>query len=549
MVTQRKKNVRNDSLPPNRRMAPKGKKSINCIELKLSLRSLDCRLCQKRRIICDRSVPQCQKCNIRGLPCPGFPSVYLRWDQGVASRGKFTGRKLPLLKQEEKSLLKKPEEEQLPFIRPHDFLHADGGIGMSDYQPLMIMNDCSPTSDSELSHSHLSNSICQKLLNHFFLNVASRLTWFDSPGNPWRSLILPLTKQSACLRLSILCLSSAHISAVFSRVDQTSMVSQVNHRIREGTLQILSQKMHLETCKSSNSYAINSSGFSTVEMLASMLVLCYSEILTPNSKEWKLHLRACRAIIERHRLQSDPEKHHNTLEKFLVKEVFDLLVCGNFSIFSRYAESITTPYQSAIPDNQAWMFLSLIDEITLTERLRFDYSLRNQCPPVVDMSDWHSKLDKAHSKAISMFTSLPTYEISQQKYSCAIIKAHYYAVLTYCYQALANYENSDTESRKPSIELLLETIQCATLEPCSAFAHDLFFPLFIAGTECQKDKQRQGQIEGFFRQSILATGFWCNETALSFLRELWANASDDQVVNWIEYARDNEHEIGSFFVF
>lgn len=403
--------------------------------------------------------------------------------------------------------------------------------------------------DLELARHQVSTSICRLLLRHFFSNVAPRLTWFDSPQNPWRSLIIPLAKMSVCFRLSIICLSSAHLTAVSDGIDHIPATSRVNRQIREGTLHTLTQKMQAHMLGSSLPYASNASAFSIVEMLASMLALCYSEILIPNSKEWGLHLQACRVIIERHSLQTDAAQKESTIIHFLVKEVSDLLACGNFSIFSRHAEYATAPYRPNIPDNQYWGFLNLIDEITVAERSRYGILFRNENLSPMDMSYWHVKLDKAYEKATQMLNSLTLPGKCRQKYSSAIVKAHYYAVSIYCFQSFEHCGDSKIESRKPSIESLLETIACAAMEPCSAFAHDLFFPLFIAGTECRTDKLKQQIIEEFFEQSISACGFWCNDAARGFLRSFWKSSDEHETMNWISFARRNEHEIGSFVVF
>ncbi|CAI7672284.1 unnamed protein product [Penicillium bialowiezense] len=337
-----------------------------------------------------------------------------------------------------------------------------------------------------------------------------------------------------------MCLSSAHITAVSDRIEQNAAVSQVNRQLREGTLHNLTQKMQSHMLEKPYPCISKAGSFLMVEMLASMLALCYSEILIPNSKEWGLHLQACRIIIDRHSLQADAIQKQSSFIHFLVKEVSDLLACGNFSIFSRHAEYATAPYRPNISDTQSWGFLNLIDEITVAER---------SSQPSVDMNYWHVKLDEAYENATQMLDWLPSSGKSQHQYSSAIVKAHYYAVSIYCYQALEPCGDSNIESRKPSIETLLETIKWATLEPQSAFAHDVFFPLFIAGTECRKDKFKQQQVEKFFQESIFASGFWCNDAARRFLRAFWEGSSESESVNWITFARENEHQIGSFVVF
>lgn len=54
------------------------------------LGSEPCHNCRRKRLKCDRSIPQCFKCTKRGQECLGY-QLLLRWDQGVASRGKMMG--------------------------------------------------------------------------------------------------------------------------------------------------------------------------------------------------------------------------------------------------------------------------------------------------------------------------------------------------------------------------------------------------------------------------------------------------------------------------
>lgn len=50
-----------------------------------------CHNCRRQRLKCDRSAPQCRKCISRGQACLGYQRL-LRWETGLASRGKLTGK-------------------------------------------------------------------------------------------------------------------------------------------------------------------------------------------------------------------------------------------------------------------------------------------------------------------------------------------------------------------------------------------------------------------------------------------------------------------------
>lgn len=53
-----------------------------------------CYHCTKRRIRCDMAEPQCLKCIAKGLECSGNGLRY-RFNDGIASRGKFRGASNP----------------------------------------------------------------------------------------------------------------------------------------------------------------------------------------------------------------------------------------------------------------------------------------------------------------------------------------------------------------------------------------------------------------------------------------------------------------------
>jgi hypothetical protein len=302
--------------------------------------------------------------------------------------------------------------------------------------------------------------------------------------------------------------------------------------------------------RSANSVSVDGGflDFSLVEMLASMLVLCYGELHIPGSTDWKLHLRACHAIIERHHLRSMREHSEDIIAKFLIKEVIDLETFGNVSAFTVELDPTVMMTWPSVFDGHFWDFTSLVNEITVAERSRHAFLIRSDSPVQANMGYWHAKLETAYSRATVLISSFPEDELVKRKRFRAIIEAHYHACLIYSYQALAS-QTETVEAVQSSVDLLWHTILSVMTEPGPTFAHDIFFPLFIVGTESQDGRERQNQIETLFLQSIATTGFWCNHAALRFLRLFWEHASDGYQRSWIQFARHNEQEIGTFFVF
>lgn len=60
--------------------------------------STSCWTCRRRRVKCDRALPECQKCSTGEEYCQGYSETRpLRWTNGVASRGKLMGKRLPII--------------------------------------------------------------------------------------------------------------------------------------------------------------------------------------------------------------------------------------------------------------------------------------------------------------------------------------------------------------------------------------------------------------------------------------------------------------------
>jgi hypothetical protein len=231
----------------------------------------------------------------------------------------------------------------------------------------------------------------------------------------------------------------------------------------------------------------------------------------------------------------------------LIKEVVDLETFGNLGGF-KYPESTRMGMDcGSFLNGNVWTFTALINDITSAERLHSNLWDKGQDIMEPEMSQWHDKLDAAHHRATGMVTSLPESNAIQSMFR-TIIDAHYYATLVYSYQCLAPHPKHNQKVNE-YCDTIWHTIQTVIKSPYPAFVHDVFFPLFIVGTQCLNDRERQSQIEMAFLQSISATGFWCNQTALQMLRLFWEYSDQTGGGSWIQFARRNEAEIGPFVIF
>jgi hypothetical protein len=406
-----------------------------------------------------------------------------------------------------------------------------------------------PVADRRLIDGHTWNVLASTLFAHFNNHVTPRLTWVDRPDHPWRTVISPLVKDNSCLRLSVLSLAAAHLSVTSPSSPIAEKARAINHRLRDLSLHILNRKIGLEIAGYTSKLTAHCQHSKLIEIMASTLLLCYGEMMVPNSTDWNLHLHACQILIERYNWINISGEQSDVIE-FVIKEVADIEVFRNMGAFTQDRIFHTdTLRPRSIPNNDFRTFMDVFSEVTTEERRRHNLVKIGQPLPLIDMAFWLTKAKYAYTRASVDTSKLFTaQEEDAQKRMEATIRAVYYAICIYVYQALA--PNRDTkEEIERYVSFLEREIKFLTTGSAHMFSHDIFVPLFLLGTECWGDKSRQDEIEKQFLQLLSSTGIWCNSTALDFLKCFWTTSAIQGTGKWIEYARENEAHIGPFLVF
>jgi hypothetical protein len=243
--------------------------------------STDCRICNRRRIRCDRRLPTCGKCEKRGLTCSGY-GIILKWDQGVASRGNLKGKSLPVKKTDTvlplSYLVERPNTPEVQIRRSGD--QSQGITTLSSLEISII--------PQPLVSYPLQISDERRLLHHYDHIVAPNMAWADCPENPWRHIIIPLALESPPLLNAILAFAAKHINAVsFSAPrDNTSMMPvSFSDTFQQRAMKLLAREIHeLATTEASWTSVgvekvVNRNRSNAV--LATMLVLCNVETVWP----------------------------------------------------------------------------------------------------------------------------------------------------------------------------------------------------------------------------------------------------------------------------
>lgn len=118
-----------------------------------------CHNCRRRRLKCDRSLPHCFKCIKRGQECLGYECL-LRWEDGIASRGKMAGTTFGDLKKHRATQKNSSPHFQSPSrINPFPLRDTESSSLRSltdpliqdiDYKSRKYLSYCGPTSPSGL---------------------------------------------------------------------------------------------------------------------------------------------------------------------------------------------------------------------------------------------------------------------------------------------------------------------------------------------------------------------------------------------------------------
>ncbi|KAH7019047.1 fungal-specific transcription factor domain-containing protein [Ilyonectria destructans] len=279
-----------------------------------------CHNCRRRRLRCDRTVPQCSKCAARGIECLGYGQLFL-WTGAVASRGKLAGQKSsaalyptpgppPRRRSRQASgSVATPSEAGSEAIADVDAdvvsSHGDDAFVVSGDTQLVC-----PTSPNPLEYEYeneastpwaLIDPIFQDMkysqrqyLGYFSSRLCRDFVAYDIPGhNPFRNL-LPLTQAHPLLRQVIIAASAAHM---YNRARPWLGPDSLDrgHGPKQMLVDALVAKQQVLQMMPSALQSINSIDGDV--LLASVLFLINVELIESGKQNWKAHLDGAGRIM------------------------------------------------------------------------------------------------------------------------------------------------------------------------------------------------------------------------------------------------------------
>lgn len=369
---------------------------------------------------------------------------------------------------------------------------------------------------SEPGVSHCPDVTVSELMHHYHQTVSTKLAWVDGPTNPWRHVIIPLAGASSTVLHSVLALSAEDLAARFPYGHPRRQHLQgVSMRQRNQALASVAQLIHCMREEDSPSQAHCA--------LAATLILYNVELLGAASAKWRMHLDAARVIRQwKEQVITDSDEIHG----FLVYEQYYASVFAGLTTFDMLGEDETVRYAN----NDAIFsdFVNIISQVTRLERLQYN---RGHAIDSSLLDTMTRDLEAAKTRMFQLSLVL-RWQTDHTLISFRhLVWIFYYAGLIYVYHVLAN--DGSIDKRQSWRDSILAHL--SLLADKSAFAHDLVWPLFIAGTECRDCPQKQDLVAHELEMVMEVSGTLDRRNVLSFLRRFWS--LQDSSVTWIQLMR------------
>ncbi|KAI9041328.1 Zn(II)2Cys6 transcription factor [Aspergillus affinis] len=250
-----------------------------------------CHSCRRRRVKCDRTLPECRKCTLAGIECLGYGRLIL-WNKGIASRGKMMGKTFDM------------------SLSPHSKTKPP-----SQFSSTSQFSICSSLVDPLLQDLGSRNA---RYIYHFDQIFCKEIVIYDTPNlNPVRQLLAYLSEYPM-LREVFVATSACHLYYLSPAHARSETVYRDALVAKQKALHLLNQ-------------ALSDLASADIDLIvAAILVLMYLEWIDSGTDVWRIHLEGAKRLINCLRRQtgspaiSSPAR---ILRRWLVSEllVFDII--------------------------------------------------------------------------------------------------------------------------------------------------------------------------------------------------------------------------------
>lgn len=455
----------------------------------------DCRVCNRRRIHCDRTLPFCKKCARKGVECPGYGPRF-RWTNAIAVRGRFKDRNAPSTSQDAQGLDSAPKSSQRAGDEDFDSPSYQPGLALARQLPLTTANN---------------------LLQYYVTNIAPLMVWLDSDENQYKCLVIPLAQKDTILRLAVLAISAAHMP------HEDGLAPGFSQSTGEAAILMITERVRQMTESNPDDPEIDGSGGMVEGTLAAILILSNHSLLESKLSHAQSHRQAARILMNSLELKRSPG---DDLTAFLRNQLaaYDVLACTTLSDHEHIQHAILP--QLGGHDVLFGEFLNILHQITI---MSLDETKHVRQPESVE--EGFEVASGSTLLAAGPLTQTLT-KSSRQDF-IRLVQAYHHAGMLYACKRLCISPGGEQVALHHTDKLfrVLELF-----EDISASVHNLAWPLFIAGTSCCGDERRMETINGLCQMLSANTRFEHYANISNFLQELWQSSNSD----WTLLARQWE---------
>lgn len=354
------------------------------------------------------------------------------------------------------------------------------------------------------------------------------MVWIDSDTNEYRRLVLPLAERVPVLLLAILAISAQHL-AVTTKSD-----SSFSQRARDAAVSMISKQIQQVTSRLADGYDLDSEidPDTAVWMLASMLTLSNYEMTESETGAVAAdsHRQAARTLVN---ALATTNRENNALFNFLRNQlaIYDILACTtSFTPMSTFEVILPAPDHSNLIFSE---YLSLLHRVTVWSRERDEGESSgdsNLFTAPISPTDARAGFEQARGSTLMAAGMMELPRDARRRDFIRIVDIYHHAALLYTYRCLfrGNVDQTDVSS---SATGLFERL--SQLEDRASCMQNLPWPVFIAGTECCGNSEREVFIATMYNDIVRDMGFQHYVEILHFLNDLWSRG----IAHWPDLAR------------
>jgi hypothetical protein len=305
---------------------------------------------------------------------------------------------------------------------------------------------------------------------------------------------------------------------------------------RQKAVILLTQYMSLARC-SYKKETIEGHSQRFRESLAATLLLWHLEMHFPSDSLWKLHLRTAQALIYGYRQKQVPLYEPDACNDFLLSEFYCATIWPRLTLSIEMDEEAVRP--PLTEKNDPFIgFVKLMHRIILLTPWSATVASASNVIRPMDIAELESQATSIRQAILSMQDesnlNLPKYKLADVIH---VVDAWFYAILIFGYRVIGPSHDND-KVIESDCDCLFEAL--SSLSSPLSFAQNQPWPLFIAGTECVGNKDRQLWVESRLNSLIQSVCPLDRPRMLVFLKEWWVQASDstDRVDCWIKFRQE-----------